>query len=1713
MMEFEKGNLIIFDRFSCYWGKEMWAERIFSVLTIFILTLSMFFVFEVPIVHSSIFDVNSAVQPDLVVSDFWREGSSIFYQVLNVGNYIAEGVHADALFINDTNTAENSIDRSLMPGEHYEGTFPFLVGGSGENPPDVIPLSVVYRLVITTDVNNTIAESNETNNSLEKIWASDLTPPVILTRPAAYSVTQTSAVISWVTDELSDSRVEYGQNSLTYDFNATSSEFVTAHNVTLTELQPSTTYHFVVHSTDPSGNTVQSGVNAFQTMAVSDNSFPVLSMVGIPSVVEGALSVEAQAFDDTGLEKVEFFIDDALVFTDFSPPYRLSLDSSEYLNGQHKLTAKAFDLAGNPTSSDQAIDVENLKDATVPTVTISSPTDGEHVSGIVGVNVHIHDDVGLDSARFYVNGSYTEYTFIGGSKFFDDTYTFDVRNMDDGTKLTFAVETWDTSSNLGSANVRVFVYNVVPPPTFPWLEVTEHVVSRSNNLFTITLGIQNVGNAPAYNVKILDGLKGFQPISANLPEANYSANWDPVSNWAAMYIKPKPKNPIYALINPGESLTFTYNAVPVLVTVSSTPEIGFFIDLNWQDSLSSFAIEYDNYRQLPVSKTTGGESIPQAHAEAVKTCDYLIVTNPYELFAYYDPGYYSEPIFNPTQAKMDVNALLSKMAQLARYEQGTLGYFTWNYAYPEQVLHNLIQQGGTWSSKLTSDWTSNGYLLIVGETEIIPAWHRVIGPFKTTEGDLYYNVLTDLPYANTFGEEKIPELSIGRIIGNNAKELTTVIDTSLSVYLGIPGHQFDRSDVLAVSGTPGFPPNVMDFKVERDAVMKAIAQKTPSSVQFDMHTPDFIVLNSTGGIDWPATNDLIQKAVLSATSNNDVIFLAGHGSPQGWDGVNTGDVMAKNNLFGTTSPFVFASSCKTGAYFGVFSLAESFLQKGAAVYLGATANGLSSGGSQAVKFFELWDTNEPISSAVKQTKREIGDAQSDIVWRNVYHVYGDAKFGATQSAAAYSSSALSLIAEALPPSSIDVTIPDYNITNVDGIDYVEIPTGLQMLEAGMPQVPYFKVLYEYPKGYRIQDVSLTYQSEPLSATNLTIPNAVLALPGNGATILPQSESSSDWFPSKDFEWAVYEGPDSTTLAITIYPFHYNPLTKNAKFFKEFSFNVDYVRSNVKITGLKADKLVYDLGDEVHFDLDLSNVDVNSKDVVVSAVIMDEGSGRVVGGSSLRSLMGLTGRAFYSSSWSSGAADPGDYSLIVEVRDAQGILLDKRIESFSLASLDSNAPTTTLTKGEPKYIDLSGNVYLTSSTPLTLTAEDNVGGTGVASIGYRIRNATQNFGWITSAFPIQFYMIGLADGAYFIDYNSTDTKGNVELTNTAIVILDDTPPETALTIGDPQYVSNKPYVTSDTPFTLEATDVGSGVKLTAYRITNSSGYDSGWLTYTEQFNLTSLSDGNYTIAYNSTDNVGNVEATDMMDVVLFSWNHAFKDSDGRGTTLKINTAYKFFEFIAPDRDFGIKYAPKMTQLCRQIIISCYEDSQIRFTAIAVDDTTCLASACDKQTGRTYWLVEHPPTYKLSVYCKDLNGKAISCASVYFNGCYRGQTDSNGKLVITNVLSGTYIVTVKKCGYKDSSGSITVTGDATLTLTMNLQTYTLTVCCKDSKGKAVSDVSVYVNSIYRGTTDLNGKLVITNITAGTYTMTAKKTGYKDTSISITVSSDKTVTITMK
>jgi hypothetical protein len=1378
----------------------------------------LFSVFEIPIGHA----ISEPVLPDLVVTDFWQEGAYVYYQVMNIGNNSAVGNHVDALFINGDKTAWNNIDKSLDPGERYNGTFPFSAGEVTVDP---------FSVKVQTDVNNSIMESDETNNSLEKVWKADSTPPTFYSEPSVDGVTQTSGVVSWVTDEISDSLVQYGKDSGVYDLMAKTSDLVTAHSVPLTGLEPCTTYHFTVQSSDASGNTAQSRELTFQTLPTPDSASPIVSLLDLPGTLQGLVNVQAEASDNAGLEKVEFYLDGNLVFTDFSPPYRLRLDTSNYENGAYQLTATAYDLSGNPSSSERAIDIVNVRDETAPTVMITSPLADATVSGKVKVTASLTDDTGLAQVYMKIDGQFEAFQgFPDYPKTQTASFDWDTTLVPNG-KHRIALEVYDKEVKYGVATCDVNVYQ---PPTLlpPKLKITSHSVTRHDNYFTIALTVENIGDLAATNVVVEDCLSSFQPIIRSDAYADYAVDYVPSTGYGFCIITSK--LPILAK----QSVTYAYEAVPVLTSLMppTAPLIGA-VNLGYE---SEEGAEFSDFFNVPIPITANGETVLAAYSNALKAADYLIVTNPQMLFWLNGHG--------------DVDTLLSTMAQLARYKQGALGYFTWAGAYAEQVLRNLIQEGGSWSSKLQNGWTSNGYFLIVGETEIIPTWTRYVGTWETSVGDYTWNVLTDYPYASTYGEEEIPELCIGRIIGNDAKILTSVIKHSLNVYLDLPGYVFERSTALLASGFPGPPNNSMDFKGIVDAVSKILSQKTPDCIQYKLNTPDYAVYDDSGQVNTDITDPAIQAAFFKVVGYKDVIFLAAHGG-NGWDKIFTPVVMSKSNIFGTSCPFVFVSACDQGMYSGVLGFAEAILQKGAAVCLAAT----ESGGwkAQATKFFEMWDVNEPVSLAVKQTKISLGDGYQDKVWKAVYHVYGDAKFGSLPSAATYSAANEYSVATSQPLSSIDVIVPDYTVTKAEGKDYVEIPDGLQLCLPGQPQIPYYRVLNEYPKDCMIQDVLLRQRSDPVKTTGLNIPNCVLTLPANGASILQLSDGSES-LPDEGFEWKVYEGPDSTTLAITLYPFRYNPLTTDAEFYKEYSFDVNYVVSSVRITALGTSKRVYDLGEDVSFDLGLENTGPDGKSVVVNAFIKEEGSDEITGGFPLRTLENLMGQASYSSTWSTAGIEPGDYSVTVELRGTQGVLLDRRIEGFRIAT-DETPPDTVLTTGEPEY-GTNGITYLPSATPIILSAQDNSGGSGVSSTAYRVRSDLHTSEW--AMYPGPFHLTDLTDGVYFIDYNSTDFSGNHEPTKTAKVFLDNTAP--SQTIETP---ITDAALQDGVIFTVSASDL-SAVASIKFSIQCAQGntisaefqqmpatleIDGKWHLY---FDTRRLPDGSYLFVANGTDILGN-----------------------------------------------------------------------------------------------------------------------------------------------------------------------------------------------------------------------------------------------------------------
>jgi len=213
---------------------------------------------------------------------------------------------------------------------------------------------------------------------------------------------------------------------------------------------------------------------------------------------------------------------------------------------------------------------------------------------------------------------------------------------------------------------------------------------------------------------------------------------------------------------------------------------------------------------------------------------------------------------------------------------------------------------------------------------------------------------------------------------------------------------------------------------------------------------------------------------------------------------------------------------------------------------------------------------------------------------------------------------------------VKVSIPDYTVTTIGNLDYVEIPEGeILITEEGRPMVPYYTKSIDYPKGYRVQEVVLKERAGLETATGLR------------------------------YGWRLGENPDgNTTLVIELYPFYYNPETTDVKFYKNYRFDIEYIVSNVEITGLYLDKDIYVPRDKVRVDIRLNNPG-EMQNVVVSVLIKQYGSDVTVAGLPLRSLKELSGDASLTAEWDSSGTEEGYYYAEVTLKDTAGNTLDKK----------------------------------------------------------------------------------------------------------------------------------------------------------------------------------------------------------------------------------------------------------------------------------------------------------------------------------------------------------------------------------------------------------------------------------------------------------------------
>lgn len=114
------------------------------------------------------------------------------------------------------------------------------------------------------------------------------------------SVTTRKALISWVTDRVSDSKIEYGLESGKYfEEEVSNSAQVISHNITLNNLTPGTTYFYRVKWTDIDGNTGVSDEKSFATLPP-----PVVSNVSANAITTNSALINFRVRNATRVSLV-----------------------------------------------------------------------------------------------------------------------------------------------------------------------------------------------------------------------------------------------------------------------------------------------------------------------------------------------------------------------------------------------------------------------------------------------------------------------------------------------------------------------------------------------------------------------------------------------------------------------------------------------------------------------------------------------------------------------------------------------------------------------------------------------------------------------------------------------------------------------------------------------------------------------------------------------------------------------------------------------------------------------------------------------------------------------------------------------------------------------------------------------------------------------------------------------------------------------------------------------------------------------------------------------------------------------------------------------------------------------------------------------------------------------------------------------------------------
>ena len=694
--------------------------------------------------------------PDLIVRSVYRDPSKGNLVVLVENTGPAEGggyFHVD-LRIEQVLEPNEFVFEVLSPGERVE--VPFLWTWDRKADPVV---NITVQLDLPGDVN----EMNVSNNIYHVTWRSR-DPLFFNVDPFVESKGSDNAVIRWETSIPASAHVEYGicEKMIRKTGGGRSTG-----SVEVTSLKPSTQYFFRVVATDALGRTLKSEKMFFLTERPEGTVDVEGGFEKSLNVIKPGISrIPFSAGEKSGFRKVDLYLDGKLIRSDGlvgkSSVGDLILDMTGKRAGNHTLQARVETLIGDTLVYETKIVVDQSPVIVYPKVRFDpNPTIPRR--GTEWFSARCEDPGGVVNASWFVNGVLMEVDEARhpDSSYFGPLFTLDTTTLGDGN-ATIGIEVRNHQGNVTSVERTVNVDNLVDPPD-PEIWVRRDDIIRSGTTCTVPLRVSNHGRGTAVDIVVEDWIKGFVPING---ESGTQSCISLATEWKVVLTVDS--------LDPGEEVTVTYDCIPAIHEDEEWELGAMRSDPFSDDEYTTMAhymredrlVDYDRSYGIPAANFEEGYTMRGGALDAISKSNYMALTVPISLsFAI---GW------RPS------DELLMRTAYLASLKWGVFAFAPQIHSMApteEDILNNIVE----WSDLMSPYFSSRGYLLIIGEDDVVPGWNY---DNVLNDGTAWRDVDgSDQGYSSLDGDD-LPDIAVGRIIGTNLHELLTPVNTSIYVHEG-----------------------------------------------------------------------------------------------------------------------------------------------------------------------------------------------------------------------------------------------------------------------------------------------------------------------------------------------------------------------------------------------------------------------------------------------------------------------------------------------------------------------------------------------------------------------------------------------------------------------------------------------------------------------------------------------------------------------------------------------------------------------------------------------------------------------------------------------------------------------------------------------------------------------------------------------------------------